>query len=132
MTMTFDEARDKLHAATRAIRAAEGDYRDAIDAAADAEAVYRYQVGVSYRAHREAGEAATASETLARADCVTYSRERDVLAGRVKLAADTLENRRDDRRTLWRLVEWSAKQTPPENTPSGDGYAQPTTGALYS
>jgi hypothetical protein len=41
-----------------------------------------------------------------RRDTAVLGRERDFAAGMVKLRADQLENARDSRRSLWRLVEW--------------------------
>lgn len=127
MTMTFDEAREGLRRATLAVRDAEGEYKEAVDDAANSEAVYRAKLAEAMKGHRAAGMAVSEAEVASRADVIVYSRERDVMAGRVKLAAEVIENRRDDRRSLWRLVEWSSrKASAPENVPTnGGGYTSP-------
>jgi hypothetical protein len=123
--MTYDEAREALRGLTDTIRAREADYEEAIKRAADTEAVYRAALAEAFRHHRTQGAGAGEAETLARADVATLSRERDAAAGMVKLAAERLEDRRDDRRSFNRLVEWSAahdlpgRNGTPENVPDG-------------
>jgi hypothetical protein len=104
---SFDGCRDKLRDATRIVLDKEAEYEKAIARKADAEAVYRDQLAKGVRAYREQGKAVEESMTLARADCATLSRERDYAADMTKLAAEKLEDARDSRRSLWRLVEWA-------------------------
>jgi hypothetical protein len=103
---TFDACRERLRDATRAITTAEDAYKQAIERSADAEAVYRAEVAKAFGMHRADGKAVEESTTLARRDTAVLGRERDFAAGMVKLRADQLENARDSRRSLWRLVEW--------------------------
>lgn len=106
--LTIDEARGKLGGALSTIETAEKAYRIAIEDSADAEAVYRDQLGTAFKKHRDAGEAVEVAKILAHKDVVKFSRERDFAAGRVKEAAEKLENARDSRRSLWRIIEWSS------------------------
>jgi hypothetical protein len=108
--LTFEQARDALRKATKIVLEAEGVYGAAIEDAADAEGFYRTELGRKFSGYREAGKAVGEAETLARADVAVHSRERDATAGRVKLAAEKLEDARDSRRSLWRLIEWSARK----------------------
>lgn len=108
--LTFDEARRALRAMTQAIRDAEAEYKHATETAADAEAIYRAQLGQAFRAAREAGEPVGAADTIAREQTAPHVRDRDATAGYVKVCHEVLEDRRDDRRSLWRLIEWSARR----------------------
>jgi len=107
---TFDGVRDKLRAATKIVLDAEAAYEKAINHSADAEAVYRKELATAYQTHRAGGAAVAEAETLSRGDVVLHSRERDYAAGMVRLAADKLEDARDSRRSLWRLVEWARER----------------------
>jgi hypothetical protein len=104
---SFDGCRHKLREATRIVLDAEAHYDRSAQRAADAEAVYRRELAVKFKAHREAGQAVEAASTLARSDVATLSRERDYSRDLVKLAAEKLEDARDSRRSLWRLIEWA-------------------------
>jgi hypothetical protein len=101
------EARDKMRDATSAILALENEYLVAVDEAAETEAFYRLRLAEQFRAHRDAGAAVEAANIMARGDVVAESKARDVAAGKLKLAGEKLENARDTRRSLWRLVEWA-------------------------
>jgi len=107
---TFEDCRTRLREATRIVIGKEGEYETAIKNAADAEAFYRSQLAVKFREHRDAGKGVEESTTLARADVAVHSRERDYRAGVLKLAAERLEDARDARRSLWRLVEWARER----------------------
>lgn len=104
---SFEGCRAKLRDATRIVIDAEGAYERAINEAADAEAVYRRELAIAYQTHRSGGKAVEESNTLARGDVVKHSRERDYRAGLMKLAGERLEDARDSRRSVWRLVEWA-------------------------
>jgi hypothetical protein len=67
------------------------------------------KVGEAFKRLRDDGAAVEAANTLARAEVVMFSRERDITAGLVRLAGEKLEDARDSRRSLWRLIEWSAR-----------------------
>lgn len=106
--LTITEARQRLREATRVVVELEAEYRRAVERSADAEAVYRAQVAEAFKKHRADGKAVSEADTLARADVAVLSRERDYSAGMLKLAGERLENARDSRRSLWRLIQWSA------------------------
>lgn len=101
------EARDKLRDATRIVLELEDAFKRAVMDAAEAEAFYRVKLAEAFKAQRDAGAAVEAANTLARGECAVAARERDVCAGLLKLAGEKLENARDTRRSLWRLVEWA-------------------------
>lgn len=103
---SFEGCRDRLRDATRIVLDLEGRYERAVERSADAEAVYRAEVGKAFAGYREAGKAVEESSTLAKRDVAKLSRERDYAKDMVKLAAERLENGRDSRRSLWRLIEW--------------------------
>jgi hypothetical protein len=118
----FDDCRDKLQRATRIVLDAEAAFAKAVEASAETEAYYRVQLAEAFLAHREAGAAVEAANTLARGECAAHSLQRDKAAGMLKLAGEKLEDARDSRRSLWRLVEWArgrdlATAGAPENVP---------------
>jgi hypothetical protein len=125
--LTITEARDRLRDATRIVLDAEADYEKAVRNAADGEAAYRLKVGEAFKRLRDDGAAVEAANTLARAESVMFSRERDVAAGLLRLAGEKLEDARDSRRSLWRLVTWSmehevaaTRRTPTDERAPGD------------
>jgi hypothetical protein len=119
---TFEDARDRLRRATEVVIAAERAVEVAGEEAADAEGVYRAELATAFKAEREAGAAVEAASIAARGACVVFSRERDAKATALKLAFEKLEDARDSRRSLWRLIEWArardgARSNAPENAP---------------
>jgi RPA family protein len=104
---SFDACQMRLRSATALITGKENDYKLAIERSADAEAVYRSEVAKAFETYREGGKAVEESTTLARRDAAVLGRERDFAAGLVKLRAEQLEDARDARRSLWRLIEWA-------------------------
>jgi hypothetical protein len=105
-----------MRLATRVLIAAEQACDDAAQRAADAEAVYRSEMGKAFASYREKGEAVEAAKIAAHRDCARLSRERDYSADLVKLARERIEDARDSRRSLWRLIEWARDrdlQAPP-------------------
>jgi hypothetical protein len=127
--LSIAEARQRLRDATRIVLDAEAAYERAVQAAADGEAAYRLKVGEAFKRLRDEGSAVEAANTLARAEVVTFSRERDVAAGMLKLAGEKLEDARDSRRSLWRLIEWSARhevavagRAPADERAPGEGW----------
>lgn len=120
--LTPQTARENLHKATRIILDLEGAYEKAVEASADGEAVYRAELAKAMKGYRDAGKAVQEADTLARADVAVFSRERDYSAGMLKLAGEKLENARDSRRSLWRLIEWASRRDVPR--PATNGPAQ--------
>lgn len=108
--LTYGQAIGQLQDITRQARAAEDDYRVAVELAADAENVYRHEFAVAFRRLRGEGHAVAESETLARAECAVVRRDRDVAAGGVRLALERIENRRGERASWHRIVEWSQQK----------------------
>jgi hypothetical protein len=117
--LTISEARENLRRATKIILDLEADYDRANERSADAEAVYRKDRAEVFRRYREAGEAVQAAETLARGDTAVQKREAIAAAGALRLAGEKLENARDSRRSLWRLIEWSREHDRPAPTQNG-------------
>lgn len=110
--LSMDEAREAMIAAGRNLRNAEERHRHALERAADAEAAYRAGVAQAYTTLRADGKGAGEADTLAKGQCAPLSRERDIAQGLVRACLEELENRRGDRASLHRLVEWSAKVNP--------------------
>lgn len=111
--LSIAEARTRLRQATQIVLDAEKAYEGAVQTAADGEANYRLQLGAAFKRQREGGAGVEESNVTARAEVVVHSRERDASAGAARLALERLENARDSRRSLWRLVEWSARHDAP-------------------
>ena len=110
--LDFQQARVQLHTVARQLRDAEQFHREQIQRHADAEAAYRSALAQAYTRHRADGKGAGEADVLAKGDCASLSRERDIAAGMVRAALESLENRRGDRASLHRLVEWSQKFNP--------------------
>src|SRR3954451_20366133 len=105
--MTYGEAVEKLANVSRIIRDYEGRYAEALDTAADAESLYRKELGRAFDTHRDAGLSVDHATSKARAECHVLSRERDRAAGAVKHLAECLENRRGERESFNRFVALS-------------------------
>jgi hypothetical protein len=103
----FESCRRRIRKATAIVLKAETAYEDAAKTAAEAEATYRHQLARHFKGYREAGKGVEESTTLARADVTRLNYERDLARDLVKLAADRIEDARDSRRSLWRLLEWA-------------------------
>jgi hypothetical protein len=117
------EARQKLRAATEVVLSQERAVDLAGEEAAESEALYRLEVGRAFAAARADGDAVEAAKIRAHAETVALSKDRDVKATRLKLAFERLEDARDTRRSLWRLIEWArgrdlANASTPENVPA--------------
>jgi hypothetical protein len=105
--MTYQRAEERMYALGQRIRAKETDYENAANDYADAEALYRKQLGERFGKYRGDGMAVEAAMTQARADCWNLSRERDRALAKSRKRLEELEDRRGDRVSLHRLVEWS-------------------------
>jgi chromosome segregation ATPase len=105
--MTYAEAERRMQGMAQRIRDAERDYERAVEDAANAEAVYRKSLGERFGALRSQGNAVEASMTQARGELFNLSRERDIAVGRVRKTLEVLEDRRGDRASLHKLVDWS-------------------------
>jgi chromosome segregation ATPase len=94
----------KVQELNRVIRALEEDLQKAGDEAADTESTYRSQLATVFRRLREEGRSATESETLARGQVVSYSRDRDAKAHKVKVLFEKIEDRRQEKASLHALL----------------------------
>jgi hypothetical protein len=104
---SFEACQLRLRKATAQLILAERHYDKQAQRSADAEAVYRFEVGKSFGAYREKGEAVEAARIAAHKDCMTLSRERDYSADLVKLAMQKIENARESRSGMWALISWA-------------------------
>ena len=105
--MTYAQAEFRLTEMAKRIRNAENDYGTASEDAANAEGIYRRKLGDRFRELRAEGLAVEAAMTQARGELYNLSRERDTAAGRVRKALEVLEDRRGERSSLHKLVDWS-------------------------
>lgn len=117
------EARDRLRAATEVVLTLEKMVAEAGEEAAETEGLYRFEVGRLFEQYRGEGDAVEAAKIRAHKAAVVHSKARDLAATKLKLAFERLEDARDTRRSLWRLVEWSrdiqvARSRVPENVPA--------------
>lgn len=106
--MTYRQAEERMQGKAREIRNAEKKCDEASEDAAAAEAVYRKALGEVVKGLRDKGTAVEAAQTQARSELFRLSRERDIAIGRVRLAYERLEDRRGERASLHKLVDWSA------------------------
>lgn len=105
--MTYGESERRMQGMAQRIRDAERAYETASEDAANAEAIYRKSLGERFRALREDGVAVEAAKIQAHGELFNLSRERDIAVGRVRKALEVLEDRRGDRVSLHKLVDWS-------------------------
>jgi chromosome segregation ATPase len=105
--MTYGDAEHRLTEMAKRIRNVEKGYAQAVEDAATAEALYRRKLGERFRELRAEGLAVEAAMTQARGELFNLSRERDIASGRVRGKLDELEDRRGERASLHKLVDWS-------------------------
>jgi hypothetical protein len=118
--LEYEDARQALKASATIIRACETDIDEQIRRAAEAAAEYNGQLArkvITLRTNHAEGEkamGATEAELRAKgsAEVVAYATVKDIEEGRVKLAFAKLENRRGDRASLHKVVDWSMKFVP--------------------
>lgn len=103
----FEACRIRLRETTVMVIEAEDAYHKSVERSADAEAVYRSQLAEKFGGYRSQGKAVEESTTFARRDVAVLGRERDYAAGLAKLRLEQLEDARDSRRSVWRLIEWA-------------------------
>lgn len=105
--MSYGDAERRMQGMAQRIRDAERAYETASEDAANAEAVYRQALGSRFKALREEGVAVEAAKIQAHGELFNLSRERDIAVGRVRKALEVLEDRRGERASLHKLVDWS-------------------------
>jgi hypothetical protein len=111
--LDYEDARHALKASAERIRSAEDEIEQQITKAADAEADYRKGLAKRILELRTgtSPKGATEAETLAKgSEYVTaLSQKRDIERDMVKLRFAVLEDRRGDRASLHKIVDWSMK-----------------------
>lgn len=105
--MSYGESERRMQGAAQRIRDAERALETASEDAANAEAIYRKNLGERFGALRAEGVAVEAAKIQAHGELFNLSRERDIAAGRVRKALEVLEDRRGERASLHKLVDWS-------------------------
>jgi chromosome segregation ATPase len=105
--MSYRESESRMQSMARRIRIAEKALAKANEDAATSEALYRKSLGERFKQLRAEGAAVEAAMTQARGELWNLSRERDIAAGRVRLRLEQLDNRRGERASLHKLVDWS-------------------------
>lgn len=105
--MTYGECERRMQDMAQRIRNAEKALDTANEDAANAEAVYRKSLGERFGTLRAEGVAVEAAKIQAHGELFKLSRERDIAAGRVRKALEVLEDRRGERVSLHKLVDWS-------------------------
>jgi chromosome segregation ATPase len=128
--MSYGESERRMQGVAKRIRLAEKAYTKSVEDAATAEALYRKALGDKFKALREAGTAVEAAMTQARGELWQLSRERDIASGRVRLRLEQLDNRRGERASLHKLVDWSGGIDVIERRAPAKGHG-PTNGDDY-
>jgi chromosome segregation ATPase len=105
--LSYDQAVTALRSITDQIRRLEDELATAIEERANAEGAYRHTYAAKLRGHREAGTTVAEAEAYARADVAVLSRDRDRAEYRIRELLERLEDRRGERHSLHRLVDWS-------------------------
>ena len=105
--MTYAQAEERMLGMAKRIRDAEAEYLTAVEDAANAEGLYRRKLGERIKELRNEGQAQDAANTIARGELFNLSIERDKAVGAVRGKLEAIENRRGERASLHKLVDWS-------------------------
>ena len=105
--LSYDNAVEAARNMSTTIRALERELGAAMNEHADAEAGYRAQYAFKLRANREAGSTVAESEAYARAECAVLDQARIRAEHKVREVLEKLEDRRGERDSLHRLIDWS-------------------------
>jgi hypothetical protein len=105
--LTYERAVELVRKAKDALRALEAELRVAIDEAADAEGVHRHALSTALRSRRADGLAQDEAMTHARADVAPQLRDHKRAEARVAELHERIANRRGERESLHRLIDWS-------------------------
>jgi hypothetical protein len=122
--LAMEEARAAMREASRHIRDAETRHKTQIEVAADAATAYRKGLATAYVTRRAEGKGVGEAEVLSKGDAADLERTKAIAEGMVKACLEELEDRRGDRASLHKLVEWSMKVTPTGEQEQGSGEAQ--------
>jgi hypothetical protein len=106
--LTYPQAVEAARKLSATIRDTERRLTQAMDDHADAEAAYRAQYAHKLREQRQDGVTVAEAEAYARAACALLDRDRIRTEHRVREILEQLEDRRGERHSLHRLIDWSA------------------------
>lgn len=120
---TFDEARDKCIAASKAQEAAEDSLKTAARVYAAAEEVYRKGLAVKIVELHESGAAWSSTSDLARGDetVAEMKRHRDISQGVLEAHKHIAWRRNADRKDAQRFADWSQRREFAEHGSGGPG-----------
>jgi hypothetical protein len=110
--LSYEKAVAAVRSISGQIRRLEDEISVAMGEHADAEAGYRAQYANKLREHRQAGATVAESEAFARAACTVPDRERIQAEHKVRELLERLEDRRGERHSLHRLMDWSMPSRP--------------------
>jgi hypothetical protein len=110
--LDFATAERKMLDAARRIYEAEKELETRLTDKADATSEYRKALAMAYTRRRAEGKAQDESKILAQADAADAEKAMLITDGLAKAAGESLENRRGDRASLHKIVEWSMKVAP--------------------
>jgi hypothetical protein len=105
--LTYEQSATALREVGQILVSVEKAYKLAVENAAIAEALYRKSLGDKFESYRKEGKGVEESNLLARRDVYNLSLERDKASGMMRYELERLEDRRGNRASLHRLVEWS-------------------------
>jgi hypothetical protein len=110
--LSYEQAQRAMSKIAGQIRDAEARHREQIEKAGEALNSHKKAIHTSALRFRADGKGATESEFLAKTSVGDYEAQAFVAAQMVKAIADEMENRRGDRASLHKLVDWSMKVNP--------------------
>lgn len=114
--LSYAQAVEAARNLTGTIRRLEGELRGAMGAHADAEGAFHAQYAHKLREHREAGATVEEAKAYARAACAVLDRDRIAAEHRIRETLEKLEDRRGERHSLHRLMDWSRGAPPGGDT----------------
>jgi hypothetical protein len=110
--LSYEKAVEAARSITGQIRRLEDEITQAMSEHADAEAGFRAQYALKLREHRETGATVAESEAFAHAACAVLNRDRIKAEHRVRDLLERLEDRRGERHSLHRLMDWAMPSRP--------------------
>jgi hypothetical protein len=110
--LSYQQAVDAARNLTATIRRLEGELGQAMNVHADAAGAFHAQFAHNLREQREAGATVEEAKAYARAQCAVLDRDRIRAEWKVKELLEKLEDRRGERHSLHRLIDWSMGRQP--------------------
>jgi hypothetical protein len=105
--LTYDQAAAAVRKLGQQLRALEAELDKVGSEHADAEGAYRVLFANAMRRHRKDGATVAEAEAFAKADAASLARARDRSESRIRELLEQLEDRRGERHSLHRLMDWS-------------------------